>query len=235
VERGSQELRDAFYVYAGLDVSVDDLYRAFTDQESRQQLIDAYNQGVIEEDLTWEVFVDRATKVGLDRLATTVRGLVESGVMTPTAAQQILGVRPQDAKNLTGALAFGSEGGDIAGLEALVSGLEYAMLASAATEQGLQMPTRDRLEEFRQAGVRRADAIRAYGTYAARSRALSAAAERANLQALDQGMFEEAALLGRGEASAQLNEIIAAERALGQAGGGFGVQLEGERIVQRGR
>ena len=235
LERGSQETREAFYVYAGLDVSVDDLYRAQTDPNFASSLAEAYNQGVAASEGSYEEYIARATKVGLDRLAATTAHLTRQGLMDAATASAVLGVTPGQAQQLTGALFASNESGVELGLEELVASLEYALLASAASEQGLALPTRERLAEFRQLGVDRARAVRAYGQFAAQRTQLSAAADRANRNRIDQDTFERAALMGQGAALADLNRLLEEERAYGRSSGGFSTDLQGERLVQRGR
>ena len=68
LETGSQELRDAFYVFGGIDVTVDDLFEAVVDPTKKKALEDAYNEATIGGTTNYETFIQRASTVGVERL-----------------------------------------------------------------------------------------------------------------------------------------------------------------------
>ena len=243
LERGSQELKEAFYVYGGLRISTDDLYQATVDPSARRRLTVEYDERVSSTPLTYELYITRATEIGNERLAKQLALLQERGVVTAEAVTQLISTDPNTNRQFADILYMagaatqtsGSPPGTPMSLNDLVTTYTYAMLASAATEQGLTLPSADRLEAFVQAGVTRARALQAYGTYSVAQFGLAGMAERANVGEIDQGLFEEASLLYRGDAMEAVNKAVALEEAGGRAGGGFNTQLEEGRLVQLGR
>jgi hypothetical protein len=98
------------------------------------------------------------------------------------------------------------------------------------------LPTQEKLERYVQAGVTRARAMQAYGAYSVAQYGLAGMASRANIQNIDQNLFEEAVLLHQGTAADVMSKATGLEEALGKAGGGFSTQLDEQgRLIQRGR
>ena len=237
VERGSAELKDAYYVFAGMEVSTDDLYRALVDPSFAEQLESAYNRVIVNQTFDYETFITRATERSLDRVAESLRVMEDRGLLTGSVVQNLLNVDPNFAREVAGALFTGGELNvqRPLSLNELTQAFEYAMLGSAATEQGLTMPNKERLEQFRKAGIDRRKALQSYGMFSEQRNALRAMAERANVESLSQKVFEDAAFLADPEASKTLRKATSTEKALGQRGSGFASGQEGQRIVQRGR
>ena len=246
IEVGSQDIRDAFYIFAGLDVSVDDLYQAVVDPGFGAQVQAAYDQSVATSVLDYRTFIARSTERAMMNAADQLQTWVDAGVITSNQRMQALSsLTGESAAQLMGAIAnrpavVDDEGNVVSPattmpFDQLQRAFEYAMLSSAATEQGLMMPSVDRLEEFRSAGVDRQRALQAYGQYAGSQGLLKAMAARARVGSIGQSTFEEANLLGRGGAQRLINRAYAEEEALGKAAGGFNTQLAGNRLEQRGR
>jgi hypothetical protein len=239
LEAGTQELRDAFYIYAGLEISVDDLYEATVNPQKMKEMTEEYDVQVGIEYMNYEQFMTRVTEVSMKNLTEGVNAAIGSGMLAPENAQLFINIDPNVAREWLDVIWSGQapnpDGTPFMSVADLAQSFQYAMLASAASEQGLALPSQDRLEEFRQAGVTRANAERAYSTYAFQKAGLSGMAQRARVGGIDQSMFEEAAILGDASAQATLRQITGKEQALGQAGEGFGSNLEGGRVVQAGR
>lgn len=238
LEAGSQEGRDAFYVYAGMKVSVDDLYRATVDPGYGQQLTSEYDRAVMASPFDYQTFITRATEVGLARAADTLRAMQQRGMVTGQVVSRLLTTDPGFARQVMGALFAGAptENGTALGLNELLTSFDLAVLASAATEQGLELPTRERVTQLRQAGVTRARALQAYGGFARSQNVLQGAAQRANLgQDFSLQMWEEAVLLGKGQAVGDLSRITATESNFGRPEGSFVQAMEGTRVTQTGR
>jgi hypothetical protein len=121
------------------------------------------------------------------------------------------------------------------GINAIALAFQFAMLGSAASERGLRLPDRVTLQRFVEAGVTKSQANQAYGAFAMGQGVLKGMAQRANLPTIDQAAFEQAVLLSDPASLSALNQATGAERALGRAGGGFGVELEQGRVTQTGR
>lgn len=241
LERGSTELLDAFYVYANMEVTVDDLFQAVVSPEFRQELSNEYDRGIAGGTLDYETFISRATERGLARVATLLGDLRDRGALSGTAMSQVLQVDPTFAREIMGALYIGSDPSgtgsfatETLSLDELSQSFSYALLASAATESGLEAPTRERLDEFRNLGIERAQLLRTYGQYNLTENAIEGMLQRGGFDDTDltQSMFEEAALLGTSDV---INRARGVESTLGRRGGGFQTAVEGTRFTQRGR
>lgn len=232
LQRGSRELKDAFYVFGGLTVTDDQVYDMVV-SGGRHALIAEYNARTTGGALDYDTFISRVADLTTERLGELVTELTAAGVMSSTEAQAVLSSDPTRQRMLLGALWSGS--GSPMNLEGLMTAFQYAMLGSAASEQGLVMPDASRLEEFRTAGVNRAQATQAFGRYAAQQNLLVGASVRAGGRTINQDLYEQAVLLGRGDAMAELSKTLQAEESYGVAGGGFSQQMEGQRVAQGGR
>lgn len=237
LDRGSAAVKDAFYVYAGMDVSTDDLYQATVSPEFRNELLDNYDQTVSSQTFDYETYITRATERGMQRTVEVLKDMQRNGLVTGQAVSKLMATDPNFAREIMGAL-YGSTGPDnrTLNLDELMSSFEYAMLGSAATESGLEMPTLERVEQLRSAGINRAQALRAYGSFAQQEPGLQGMAQRSNLgTAFTQSDFEQAALLGQGSSMDYYQRIVAQEQSLSKGSGTFGYQLDGDRLAQTGR
>lgn len=236
LERGSQEIRDAMYVYGGLKVSVDDLFQAVVSPEFRQQMISAYDETVAKSVLDYETFITRSTELGLQRVTETLRNMQTLGLVTGAAVSQMMSIDPNFAREMMGALfQSGGTGTATMGIDELLSTFDYAMIGAAASESGFALPTKDRLEEFRSAGVDRARALQGYSQAELMKAGLSSMSSRFNQSALGQYGLEEAFVLGSATGVSNVTRLFELERSLGKTGAGFSRQLEGSRVVQQGR
>lgn len=230
LEQGTQELRDSFYVYAGMDVTTDDLYRMTVDPAFQTEVIDWYNVQVTQSPPDYETYITRTTEVALRHLAEGTQEAVDQGIIPNSMLEQLINIDPNVARGWLDVLQTSS--GRPLSFDELNRSFQYAMLGSAAAEQGLRLPDRDRVAEFVQAGVNRAAASRAYSAFAQQRFGLAGMAQRAGVQGIDQSLFEEATLLADGRAQDVLRKAQGRERALGAGGGGFAQRMEGDRIVQ---
>ena len=236
LETGSQELRDAFYVYGGIDVTVDDLFAAVVDPTKKKALEDAYNEATIGGVTDYETFIQRASTVGVERITKRLGELQATGEIDDATVSKVLRMDPMFAQNLMGAIFQNPGGNGFLGLEEMESAFEYAVLGSAATEAGFAMPDVETLEKFIAQGIDGARLRGAYNTLGQRSSALQGMMARATQSpgvsvSQVQSAFE-GSLLGE---SSELRYAQAAESALGQAGGGFAAQRAGNRLAQPGR
>ena len=235
LERGSQDLRNAFFVYAGMDVSVDDLFQAVVSPQFREELVNTYDQKVASQPLDYATYIDRARQVSTNNVVETLERMQARGDMTGTAVSRVLQLDPVFGQELMGALFTG--GGSAAAtqtlsLSELTKAYEYAIMGGAASNAGFAIPDKARLEEFRQAGIDSAKLTSAYSNLGQRIGALSGMLDRANRgNTLSRDLFDEE-LLGR---SREIQFAQAGERALGARGGGFQMGQEGRRFTQTGR
>ena len=235
LEEGSQEMRDQFYIYAGMDVSVDDLFEAVVNPNFGQSLVEEYEASVQGSNLDYETFITRATERNLENVATLLEGMVDEGLTTREAVSRVRGIDPSFAREIMGVIA---NSGDAAlAYDELSYAFQYALIGSAASEQGLQAPDKEMVGRLQQAGVDRARARQAYGQFARNENAIQGMVQRATqgeVQTFNQTDFEEAALLGQTDKVDLLQRAQGMEEAYSRRGG-FATQQEGKRFTQRGR
>ena len=236
VERSSQAKKDAFYVYAGIDLTTDDLYQATVDPAAAQNLSNEYNRATAAGTFNYETFITRATEVGNRRVADVLTSMSKTGQVTGAAVQAVINVDPGFARQIMDLIYTGGSGNvtSALGLEDLLSSFEYAAIGSAATEAGLTLPTRERVAEIRQAGVERRQAADAYLAYGQRQGEISASVQRAGYDEFTQSDFEEAQFLGSGVQTRELNAGLAREQAAGKGAGEFRFKEDNDRLQQGG-
>lgn len=237
VSQSSQAQKDAFYVYAGLEVTDDDLYEAVVDPAARQRLADEYNQRIAGGQFDYETWITRATEVGLRRVADTLTAMQARGAVTSRAVQAVLSTNADFARQIMDAIYTGGDPNDISGnmnLSDVLEAFEYAAVGAAAREAGLEMPTRERLAEIRARGVQRQQQIDAYTSFGQNDDLYDAASRRAGYGGFTQEEFEDAAFFGDAEATLELSASLAQEAAAGRGSGEFRFAEDDGRIVQRG-
>lgn len=231
----SQNTIDAFYVYAGITVSVDDLYSASVDPIAREGLSGQYVNAISGGKFNYQTFITRATQVGNRRVADALSALQSSGAVTSEAVNKILSIDPLFGEQIVDALYTGGDpggGGDLS-LQELLSAFEYAGIGAAATNSNLVMPTRERVVEIRSAGIDRARAAEAYSSYGMNKNLWNAASMRSGGGGLTQTEFEDAAFFGDVDASAEIQRALASEKAAGVTPGGFRFVEDRGRVVQK--
>lgn len=218
IERSGDDVKSAFYVYAGMRLSTDDLYKAVVDPDASQSLQQEYERRVAAQPLDYETWITRATEAGLDGVTRQLQRLQTAGMVGTSAVQQIAQLDPVFARQLMDSLyqASGSapEGVKLLGLNELQNAFQYALLGSAATSQGLHMPGTERLQALREAGISRAQATDAYGKIATNENYWQGALDRAHLAPMDESDFEKALLLNNGQQSDLLSRAQGFEKSL---------------------
>jgi len=236
VQRSGRSVKEAFYIYAGIRLTDDQLYDALIQPERMQQLQSEYNIRVASSPLNYDTWADRATEVGLQRVVDTLEKLEGAGVITSTAIERVRSVNPEFAKQMIATLYTGGDpnaGDYMTNIDDIMATFEEAMIGGAATAAGFTLPGRERVQELRQAGVSRAQALQKYSDFGADSRRISAAAGRRG-DTFGVRDFEEASMLGAGDERARLDQILAQEKAMGQASGGIAVRREEHGLEQAG-
>lgn len=225
IKDGGQNVQDAFYVYAGMKVGVDDLYSAAVDPAAAQNLADEYNQKVAAQPLDYTTWITRATQAGLNRVSQTLGQLQASGALTGDAVQSVLKVDPNFARSIMDALYHGGDptSGQTMDLQSLLASFEEASIGSAATGAGLVLPDKARIMELRAAGVTKAAAQSAYSQFSSQQNLYAGSVQRMtdNSRSFTQSDFEQAALLGNGQQSDLLARAQKQEDSYGAAGGQF--------------
>lgn len=237
IRRGSADLKDAFYVYAGMRPTVDDLYRATVDSDFGDAMVQEFNQRVAASPLDYATWITRATEAGLNRVVEKLQELRRTGVVTQTAITQVQQLAPDFSRQMMDLLFHGGNPeGPHLNLNELMLSFEYALIGSAASQSGLDIPDRDRIEAIRQAGVDRAKALEAYSDFASQRNLLSGAVQRGGLgSGFSQEEFERAVFLQQAPARDLLQRALGFEESLGRAGGGAGfAQDRVGRVFQPG-
>lgn len=239
VKESGAAVKDAFFVYAGLDLSDDDLFEAVVDPAAEQNLRNVYNQRRAAQGLNYEKWIDRATQRGLQRVASTLNTLQRRGAVAGTAVQRILDVNPEFARQMMDAIYTGGKPGPgqagTLDLQSLLDAFEFAAIGAAAQNAGLTMPTKERLAQFRAAGVDRQKQISAYAEFGLQRKALSAAVQRARGSTFTQREFESAKFLGNVAAQRELEAGLTYMAAAGSEQGSFRFNENRQgRIVQTG-
>lgn len=231
----NSDVKDAFYVYAGMNVTGDDLYQAVVDPRYGEQLASEYNQRATSTKLDYDTWITRATEVGLARLADQLTLLERQGAKTSQALDQIRSMDPEVAKQFMTLLHLGPEtGARQLDLNELTRAFENSLLGSAAISQGLDIPTVDRVNELRNAGITQAQAIKSYGQYSKDQALLRGMASRAKVGDFGQNEFEQGAMLQQGKQVGLMEKMFGLEEALGKGREGGAVGVSGGRFVQQG-
>lgn len=237
VSEGGQNIRDAFYVYAGMDISVDQLYDATVDPAAGQRLSDEYNQKIAASKFDYTTYITRATEVANSRVATALKDMQSRGAVTGQVVQRILATDPSFARQIMDQLYHGGDPNaqtGTLGLQDLLSAYEYAAIGAAAENAGLGLPTKERLAEIRAAGVDRAKAINAYSEYGKNSEAYRSAVERARGTTFSTKDFESATFLGDAAKSRDLTSGLGYMESAGRSQGSFRFREDAGRITQSG-
>lgn len=237
IRDSSQAVKDTFYVYAGLNVTDDDLYQATVDPAAAQRLQDEYNARVAAQTFDYQSWITRATERGLERATQTLTSLQRSGALTGTAIQAVLRVDPTFARSIMDALYTNAGDATTAplALNELISSFEYAAIGAAASSAGLQLPTKERVAMIRQAGIDRSKAASVYQQYGQAAGVLDDAVRRATGSGFDQTQFEDANFLGDAAQAGRMSAGLAREQAAGSSAGQFRFDQTREgRLVQTG-
>lgn len=237
LRRGSNAIRSAFWVYAGIRLTDDDLYNYVVDPSRRNRFDEQYEIEVSRQDLTYNTYIERVAALGLDEALRDLRNMRDSGVDVSAAASQLQNMHPDQARQLADALHMASRStpaGELS-LNDLLTSYQYALLGSAATEQGFALPDVVKLQSYVDAGVSRNQALQTYGQYAAQGASFDAMVRRARGEAFTVEDYTDAALLANGEEMRNLERGLAQERGRSAAQGAFafGTDRSG-RLVQPG-
>lgn len=241
VKQSGERVREAFYVYAGLSPTDDDLFEAAVDPAREQELASTYNAAVAAQASgpdAWKDWITRATEVGLQRVAKVLTDAQTQGTTTGAAIQRVMNTDAGFARQIMDVIYTGGDptpgkAGSLS-LDELLDAFEFMAVGAAATEAGLEMPTLDRLAEIRSAGVEKAKMIAGYTAFGQNRGTLTAAVERARGTSFTQTDFEKAQFFGDAEAANALNAGQNYTEASGRSSGGFRFGEQAGRIVQSG-
>jgi hypothetical protein len=225
VQEGGQRIKDAFYVYAGLDLTDDDLYEAIVDPAAEQNLRNKYNQAVAGQSFDYTTWITRATQVGLRNVATELEKLKKRGALTADAVSKIQSVSPDFARQIMDAIYTGGERGGQAGslnLQELLDSFQFAAVGAAAQNAGLSLPTKERLAAIRAAGIDQAKMIQGYQQFGQNKEVFNAAIQRARgTERFGVLGFEKAMFLGDADAMRQWEAGLTYMESAGKTQGQF--------------
>lgn len=234
---GMDDVRDAFYIYAGKPMSDDDLYNYVVNPDARNSFDDEYNQRVAAQPLDYHTWITRATERGLQKVVTQLTNLQREGVVTGTAINQIRNLDPDFARQMMDLLYHGGNtgpDGGYLGVNELMNAFQFALIGGAAAEQGLSVPSIERVNAIRQAGVDRAKALEQYSSFAQQKNLLAGAVQRAGGSQFGQSEFEQAVFLQSAPEQELLRRAQAQEEALGKRSGAASFSQAGARLTQSG-
>lgn len=237
VQQGGQRIKDDYYVYAGLNVTDDDLFEAMVDPGASQELSNAFNQSVAAKPLDYKTFIARATALGKSKVVKTLQALQKRGAVTAEAVQRIIATDPAFAQKIMDSIYHGGDPANKAGflsLHEMQDAFEFAVVGAAAQSAGLELPTKERLAAIRAAGVDSAKMIGSYTAYGQNQSLLDANVARARGHLFGQTQFENAQFFGDAAAA---NDLLAGQNyneAAGKRAGTFRVGEEHGRLVQSG-
>jgi hypothetical protein len=236
VQRGSSHLRNAFYIFAGVSMSDDDLYSYIVDPNVRATADQVYRTRATSQTLDYPTYVKRVAEVATNDALRTLTNLSDAGMDVSGQTSALMSSTPAVREAYAdGMIQHGRAGGFITSEEHLVHSLELAMLGAAASEQGFALPSAARIEQFLSAGVDRTRALQEYGQFAARASALNAQSQRARGRGFGQYEFENATFLSSASDILTLTRAIAQERAVARGEGSFSLsQDRSGRLVQSG-
>ena len=244
LERGTEDLRAAFYVYAGMEVTTDDLYQAVVSPQFRQELTNEYDRNVAEQPFDYETFIAKAHEMGKIRMVDTLETMQGAGVLTGGVVSRILALDDALGQHIMGALFTGGTTdagpGKTLDLNELTEAFSAAIIGASATEAGFGMPTKERIEEFRQAGIQAAAVRSTYQNLAMRAPQLTGMLQRAGRGAeltrtpetIGSATLAEEEILGT---TREITFAEQAETARGRRAGGFQTGQQGRRFTQPGR
>jgi hypothetical protein len=240
VKESGQRAREIFYVYAGLNFTDDDLYEALVDRGRGQELQDSVNAGVaaqLSSPNAWEAWIDRARQAGNARVVDILSKAQQQGSTTAAAVQRVINVDPAFANQIMDSLYNGGnpDAGDFLDLTAMLDAYEFMAVGAAADGAGLELPTLERLQQIRAAGIERSQAIDSYQQFGLSKDKLNAAVLRARGQTFTQADFEDATFFGDLEARREMLAGKANMDAAGAQQGQFSFgRGAGGRFVQSG-
>lgn len=236
VKQMMQPAKDAFYVYAGMRLSDDDLYRAAVDPGYKTDLTHFFDQQTTQSPIDYATFIQRSTELGLDQVKLKLQELQSQGVLAYNATASIRTIDPSFARSVMDQLYTGGHpGSPTLGLQELLQAFSFAAIGGAAKEAGLEMPTLEKLQEIRQAGIDQAKAISTYTQFGPNANLYNAAVQRARGEKFTQSDFESAAFFGNADAQRALQQGLASEQSAGLESGTFRFdQRQSGSIMQRG-
>ena len=237
IERAGRPAREAFYIYAGMKLSTDDLYEALVEPQRWAALESEYNVRVAQNPLDYDTWVARATEVGLQRVTDTLQAMEREGAVTGTAIERIRAVNPDFAQRMMDTLYHGGEPGAgeyMESLDDLMATFEEAMIGGASAAAGLGLPDKQRVARLREAGVQRANALRRYSEFGATQARTSGAVQRAGGGEFGGREFEAQEWLGDASLRNLMDRALGQEKALGEAAGGVDVRFTESGLAQEG-
>lgn len=234
VKRNSQEIKSAFFVYAGLEVSDEQLYDAIVDPTIADTLTESYQRNLALNPPDLDTFRDRLIQDVIGQQQAELNNLKNAGVLTQSqVTEQMANLtyeRIQPIADLV--IATGGQEQFEVSLASLQRSLNFALIGSAATQYGFELPTEDKVQEYVAAGVDRQQALEAYGLTATQGGMLAASVQRAGLNIDGLTGLTDAALGVDARQATVLQQALSQSRARVAETGGFAAQVSRSGQVQ---
>jgi len=197
VNHAGSSVKAAFHVYAGMNMSQDDLYRYLTNPLARNKFNAEYEHRTSVNPIDYQTFITRATEVGLDSVVSALQSLQANGTPVDAALSVVRNLDPAFARQLADILYTTPGDIQLGSLQQLQSAFQVALIGGAASQVGLVIPDRARVDQIRAAGITRVQALEKYGTYAVNQFTLQGAVQRLNrgIGSFTQSDFEKAVFL----------------------------------------
>ena len=249
LKRADGGIRAAFHVYGGIQMTDEDLYLYVVDPSAREKFDRDYFQRTATQTLDYDTFISRVAEYGLARAVDHLRNLQASGLSVEPLMAQLGSLDVELAKQVADVLYTGGtttapaeapeqadpQNATLLSLAELTSAFELALIGGAAVDQGLVLPSRERTEAIRQAGVDRARALQEFSRFAQQQGLIQGTVQRAGGGLFTQSDCEEAVFLRRAPEAQLLERAERQEEALGRAGGGAQIlQGPGGSLQQTG-
>ena len=242
LNNASSGVRTAFKAYANMDVPVEMLYQAVVDPKAATDLIAEYNQNVLDANYSYPEQLANWTDAIREQTLEQLTSLESQGVLPEGALARINALSGDEQQALVEALYIGdvTQNDPLLEFDELTEAYQFAIIGGAASEQGLVAPSLDRVRAIREAGISRAQALKAYGSFKGQQGMINAMLSRTNVQGqgigeFTQADFEEAVFLNRAEETDLLTRARQSEEALSRGSGGFATSMQGNRLSQVGR
>jgi hypothetical protein len=213
LDQASTEIKQAFYVYGGMDVTTDDLYTAIVagsigdaggmyrirdyrnlaEAVSRSWLMQEYEAKITADPPDYETWATRLTTFTLQQAQQMVS-------TDPTMSSTVVLPTPEQAREVLDKLYASAQVESVGrknfGVPQIEQAYRLALVGSTATRHGFELPTEQRLTHWLEAGVQRANALQAYAATSTKGAAMRSQLARAGFADMDATSLAEGLMQG---------------------------------------
>jgi len=195
LDQYGSDVKAAFYIYAGVNLSTDDLYRTMVDPKFKQDLQQQYTVRTALSSPDYDTWLDRTTEMVLADVAKQLDQYASSGVAPSSAVAELAQMSRETAKTWVAAMYESDAKKEALSFSELSQAFNYAMIGGAAMQYGIDAPPAEKIGEWVGKGVDRAKAATAFGTIATQGAFINSMASRAGMD-VDNLNLTEALLEG---------------------------------------